>query len=49
MSTLWWIPLGVAGGGAVALGLINRRLAREVEVLQRALRPVVVARRRRPE
>jgi hypothetical protein len=47
MTMLWWIPLGVAGGGAVALGLINRALAREAEALQKALRTALSSRRHR--
>jgi hypothetical protein len=47
MSIFWWVALGVGGAGAVALGLVNRALAREVAGLQKALRPVIAARRRR--
>jgi hypothetical protein len=48
VSDLWWIPLGVAAAGALALGLVNLALHREVDALQRALGPVVLDRRRRP-
>jgi hypothetical protein len=40
MSELWLLPLGVGAAGVVALALANRRLAREVEALRRALRPL---------
>lgn len=45
MSMLWWVALGIGGVGAVALALVNRALAREVEGLQKALRPVMTSRR----
>ena len=47
MNMVWWLALGIGGGGAAALALVNRALVREVEGLQKALRPVIAARRRR--
>jgi hypothetical protein len=38
MSALWLVPLGVAGFGAVLLGVLSWRLAGEVARLGRAIR-----------
>jgi hypothetical protein len=40
MSSLWLLPLGVGAAGAVLLGLANRKLARELEALRQAVRPL---------
>lgn len=40
MSTLWLLPLAIGAVGSAALGLATRRLAREVEALRGAMRPL---------
>jgi hypothetical protein len=40
MSVLWLAPLGVGAVGAVLLAVANRKLARELDALRKALRPL---------
>jgi hypothetical protein len=40
MSTLWLLPLAVGAAGAGLLTLANRRLARELDALRQAIRPL---------
>jgi hypothetical protein len=37
MTPLWLLPLAVGAIGALALGLANRKLARELDALRRAV------------
>ena len=40
MSPIWFVPLAVAGVGAVAASIWARLLARDVEKVRRSLRPL---------
>ncbi len=37
MTALWLVPLGIGAAGAVALGIVARRLAHQVEDVQRTM------------
>ena len=40
MSTVWLLPLSIAAVGAFGLAVVGRKLARELELLQRAMQPL---------
>lgn len=44
MSVLWLMPLGVGALGALAIGIATRKLARNLEALEQAVRPLRAAR-----
>ena len=48
MSSFWLVPLALGAVGAVALGVTARWLNRQVEELQRAMRPLRTGRTRNP-
>ncbi len=45
MSPLWWAPLAAGAGGAAAVALVARGVAREVAALRRAMMPLRTAKR----
>ena len=47
MSSLWLVPLALGALGAVGLGVAARWLNRQVEDVQRAMRPLRTGRSRR--